>query len=176
MKNPDFIKLIRQRRSVREFTGEPLTAAEIGLLKETALRAPSSRNLRPWEFVFVINRELLRQLAECKPHGAEFLTGAALGIVVCADESTCDVWVEDCSIAAIMLQFAAQSLGLGSCWAQVRKRAHDDKLSAEEAVRKLLNLPDSRRILCVIGIGHPVKVPQPLSAESLLRDRVQTVE
>ena len=47
---------------------------------------------------------------------------APLGVVVCADSSKCDVWVEDASIATIFLHLAATSMGLGSCWLQIRKR------------------------------------------------------
>lgn len=176
MMNSDFIELIRKRRSVREFTDEPLTDSEIELLKEMALRAPSSRNLRPWEFVFVTNRKILRQLSDCKPHGAEFLAGAALGVVVCADESKCDVWIEDCSIASIMLQFAAQSLGLGSCWAQVRKRQRTNGISSEEYIRNMLSLPDHFRVLCIIGIGRPAENPPPLPAESLPHDCIHAFD
>ena len=62
----------------------------IELLKEAILRSPSSRNFDPWEFIFVDDRKLLKQLAPCKQHGAKFLEGAALGIVVCADGQMSD--------------------------------------------------------------------------------------
>ena len=130
-----FIEQIRTRRSVRTFTGAPLDPGHVGLLKETALRAPTSRNLRPWAFVFVEDPEKLDALSRCKPHGAAFLAGAALGIVVCADEAQSDVWVEDGSVASILLQFAAQSLGLGSCWLQVRQRKTAAGAHAEDHVR-----------------------------------------
>lgn len=171
----DFIELIRKRRNIRQFTAEPLTGAEIELLKETALRAPSSRNLNPWEFIFVTSREMLQQLSECKPHGAGFMAGAALGVVVCADETQSDVWVEDCSIAAIMLQFAAQSLGLGSCWLQVRKRQRSDETASEEYIRNRIGLPAHLRVLCIIGIGRPAEILPPVPAESLLHDRVKQI-
>lgn len=167
----DFIDLIRARRSVRKFTEVPLSNEQIDLFKETALRAPTSRNFRPWEFVFVTDSDLLAKLSGCKPHGAAFLAGAPLGVVVCADETKSDVWVEDGSIASIMLQFTAQSLGLGSCWLQVRKRNHADGSSSEDAVRALLNLPEATRVLSIIGIGHPAELPEPISADALLNDR-----
>lgn len=171
----DFIELIRTRRSVRKFTDEPVSAEQIELLKETALRSPTSRNFRPWQFVFVTDRKRLKTLSECKPHGAAFLAGAALGIVVCADETKSDVWVEDCSIASIMLQFTAQSLGLGSCWLQVRNRQHDNETSSEESIRTLLNLPNNIRVLSIIGIGHPAEHPQTLAADSLPTDRITDI-
>lgn len=171
----DFIEMVRNRRSVRKFTDEPLMAEEIDLLKETALRSPTSRNFRPWEFVFVTDRELLRNLSECKPHGTAFLAEAPLGVVVCADETKSDVWIEDCSIASNLLQFTAQSLGLGSCWLQVRKRTHSNGQSSEAFIRDLFNLPENIRVLSVIGIGHPAEQPDPLPAESLPANKIRTV-
>jgi hypothetical protein len=55
---------------------------------------------------------------------SEFFNGL-IGIVVCGDRTQSDVWIEDCSIASILAQMASQSLGLGSCWIQVRNRMHD---------------------------------------------------
>lgn len=172
---PDFIELIRKRRSIRRFTDTPVSPEQIDLLKETALRAPTSRNFRPWEFVFVTDRDLLLKLSECKPHGAAFLAQAPLGIVVYADETKSDVWIEDCSIASIMLQLSAQALGLGSCWIQVRNRQHTDSESSEEYIRDLLDLPDNVRILSVLAIGHPAENPESLPADPGLNPKINCI-
>lgn len=171
-----FIDLTRTRRSIRKFTKQTVSEDQIQLLQETALRSPTSRNFRPWQFLFVTDRALLTKLSGCKPHGAAFLADAPLGVVVCADETKSDVWVEDCSIASIMLQFTAQSLGLGSCWLQVRKRKHAGGASSEEYIRSLLNLPDNIRVLSIIGIGHPDEAPEPLPADTLLTDRITVID
>ena len=167
------IELIRNRRSIRAFTAEPVAGEAVGLLVETLLRAPSSRNINPWEFVVVDDRELLGRLAGAKQHGSSFLKGAPLGIVICADETKSDVWVEDCAIASILVQMAAQSLGLGSCWVQIRKRPHDGGMTAERYVQKLLGLPDSVRVESIIGIGHPAEKREPLAADRLQYDKVR---
>lgn len=54
--------------------------------------------------------------------GAAFLADAAMAVVVMADPLASDVWIEDASIASIMIQLQAEDLGLGSCWIQVRER------------------------------------------------------
>lgn len=106
------IELLRNRRSIRKYTDKDIEPEKIEILKEAVLRSPSSRNFDPWEFIFVDDRGLLKQLALCKPHGAKFLEGAALGIVICADEQKSDVWIEDCSIASIFVQMISlPSLG-----------------------------------------------------------------
>lgn len=166
------IDLLRKRRSIRSFTGEALDRQAVELVVESLLRAPSSRTINPWQFVLVDDRALLEQLASAKQHGSGFLKGVALAVVICADETKSDVWVEDCSIAAILVQLTAQSLGLGSCWAQIRKRQHDSRQTAEQFVQELLGLPQHLRVEAIIGIGHPAEKRQPLAASQLQYDKV----
>ncbi|MFH1716648.1 MAG: nitroreductase family protein [Planctomycetota bacterium] len=166
------IELLRARRSIRKYTDKSIEPEKIEILKEAVLRSPSSRNIDPWEFVFVTDRELLKQLALCKPHGAKFLERAALGIVVCADGSRSDVWVEDCSIASILLQMVAQSIGLGSCWIQIRNRMFDDKVTSEEYIKGLLNVPDHMKIQSIMAIGYPAEKREPLGQDALKYERV----
>src|SRR6185369_11019672 len=117
--------------------------------------APSSRGINPWNFILVDNPEILGKLSYSKQHGSEFLKTAPLAIVVCADSTKSDVWIEDCSIAAIIIQLTAASLGLGSCWAQIRERQHDYEITAEHYIQELLGLPEHLKVECILGIGHP---------------------
>ncbi len=161
------IELLRARRSIREYMGRAIEPEKVAVLKEAVLRSPSSRNIDPWEFVFVDDRGLLKKLAHCKPHGADFLSQAALGIVVCADGQASDVWIEDCSIAAILVQMVAQSIGLGSCWVQVRERMYDGVLSSERYIQTLLGLPVHVKVACIVAVGYPAEQRDPLPAEKL---------
>ena len=167
-----FIDLIANRRSIRKFTADKVEPEQIELLKEAALRAPSSRGVNPWEFVFVTDRNLLQKLAGAKPHGSTFLKDAQLGIVICADPEKSDVWVEDASIATIYIQLAATSLGLGSCWIQIRNRMHDEAQSAEAHIAELLNIPSNLKIGSMIAIGYPAESKSPHPKENLQNEKV----
>lgn len=149
------LEILRNRRSVRQFTDQKVESDKIETFKEALLRAPSSRGRNPWKFLFITEPDTLQKLATAKEHGSDFLRGAPLAVVIAADVSLTDVWIEDCSIAAIILQLTAESLGLGSCWAQIRLRSHDSCQSAESLVRELLGMPDNFAIECIIGIGYP---------------------
>ncbi len=166
-----FHELIENRRSIRRFTAEPLEQRQIEQLAEAALRAPSSRGLKPWEFIFVTDRRLLKQLSSVKPHGASFLAGAALGVVVCGNPQISDVWVEDTAIASIYVHLAAASLGLGSCWIQIRKRKHSDERLSESVVADLLHIPSHLRVESIIAIGCPAENKPPHPRETL-QDRL----
>jgi nitroreductase len=77
--------------------------------------------------------------------------------VVCADAGKSDTWIEDCSIASILLQLTAQSLGLGSCWVQIRGRDHADGTPAEEHIRKLLGLRENLAVESIMSIRYPAE-------------------
>jgi nitroreductase len=167
------IELLRKRRSIRKFTSEKITPEAMTTLIEAALRSPSSRGINPWEFKVVNDPELLIKLSKAKQHGSEFLKDAPLAIVVCADSTKSDVWIEDCSIAAIIIQLTALSLGLGSCWAQIRDRQHDYEKTAETYIQELLGLPDQTRVECILGIGHPAEEKTPVATDKLQYDKVK---
>ena len=167
------IELLRARRSIRKYTDKPIEPEKIEILKEAVLRSPSSRNFDPWEFIFVDDRGLLEKLSLSKRHGSKFLENAALGIVICGDGDKSDVWVEDCSIASILVQMVAQSMGLGSCWIQIRKRMHDDQATSEDYIRKLLNIPDQIMVESIIALGYPAEIREPLPREKLKDDRIR---
>jgi len=161
------IELLRARRSIRKYTNKTIEPEKIEILKEAVLRSPSSRNIDPWEFIFVTDRELLVKLSRSKPHGAKFLEGAALGIVVCADGSKSDVCVEDCSIVSILVQMVAQSIGLGSCWIQIRKRMFDGTTTSGRYIKNLLNMPEQIEVESIVAIGYPAEEREPLPKDAL---------
>jgi nitroreductase len=159
--------ILRKRRSIRKYKNRPIENKKMDILIETLVRSPSSRNLNPWEFIIVTNEILLDQLSKSKRHGSEFIKGAPLGIVVCGDPEKSDVWVEDCSIASILVQVVAESLHLGSCWIQIRKRMHSDSMSSESYVRKVLDIPVRLKVESIIAIGYPDEEKIPHDRELL---------
>ncbi|HWR88798.1 MAG TPA: nitroreductase family protein [Dissulfurispiraceae bacterium] len=161
------IELMRTRRSIRQYQKKAVTAEHLEVLKEALLRCPSSRGFNPWTFVFVDEPALLAKLSCAKEHGSGFLRDAALGIVVCGDETKSDVWVEDCAIASVVAHLTAHSLGMGSCWIQIRKREHSKEESAEAYVRGLLGIPGHLRVLSIISIGYPAESKRPVAWERL---------
>ncbi len=168
------LNLLRKRRSIRQFTDQFVEREKIDLLIEAAVRTPTSRGRNPWEFIVVTEPELLGKLGRSKGHGSAFLAGAPLAIVVTADTTKSDVWTEDCSIAAIVIQLAAEELALGSCWVQIRLRPHNEKCSAGEFLKDLLGLPSSHAVECIIGIGYPAEEKVGHAAEKLPFDRVHS--
>jgi nitroreductase len=170
------LELMRTRRSIRKFKKDQLPQTTIDNLKEAVLRSPSSRGKGPWQFFFVQDAEVITRLSHCKESGSAFLKNASLAVVVCGNESLSDVWIEDCSIAAMILQLTAASLGLGSCWIQVRNRNHNAQTTSEQYVRSILDVADSLKVLSVIAIGLPDEVKAGCTYEGLDHGKIITIK
>lgn len=166
------LELMRKRRSIRKFKKDRIAQATIDDLKEAVLRSPSSRGNRPWKFFFVQDAEVITRLSRCKESGSAFLKDASLAVIVCGDETVSDVWIEDCSIAAIIVHLAAESLGLGSCWIQVRNRRHNAETTSGDYVRNILGIDRPLRVLAIIAIGLPDEVKAGHPYESLDHGKV----
>lgn len=152
MKN--FLELLKSRRTCRRFTDESVSKESIEYILEAARLSPSGHRIRPWDFIVVEDKETLKALSVSKTSGAALIEGAAVAIVVAADITKTDVWVEDCSIATIIMQLAAEELGLGSCWVQIRMRKDAEGNDATENVKRILNLPENCSVLSIVAIGH----------------------
>ena len=161
------MSLIQKRRSIRKFKTNPVEPEKVDMMVEAALRAPSSRGLQPWEFVVVTDKDLLERLSRARSRGSAFLSNAPLGIVVYADPTSADTWIEDTSIAATYIQLVAESLGLGSCWIQIRNRMHDDTVSAEDYIAEILHIPKGRTVEAIIAVGYPDEEKSPHKKEDL---------
>ncbi len=149
----NFLDLLRQRRSTRKFLETSISPDMVAELMHAALMSPSSKRSNPWEFIMVDDAEVLKSLSQSKKYGSTLLEGASLGIVVIADKTKSDVWIEDASIAALIIQLQAENLGLGSCWVQIRNRRDSQDKDSEDYVRELLGIPEQYGVLCVLALG-----------------------
>ncbi|MBU2498220.1 MAG: nitroreductase family protein [Proteobacteria bacterium] len=156
-----FIPLIQKRRSIRKFSDKPVEPEKIDQLVEAALLSPSSRGFNPWSFIVVTDRGMLEKLSKAKLHGSAFLKNAPLGIVVCADSEKSDVWIEDASIATIFIHLAAASIGLGSCWIQIRERMQSETKTSQSYIEEVLGIPSNIQVLAMIGVGYPAEEKSP---------------
>jgi len=167
-----FAELIKVRRSTRKFTDQLLLPEQVELIVKAALMSPSSKRSTPWQFVVVEDKEMLKKLAACKAHSAKFLESSALAIVVLANVMESEAWIEDASIASIMIQLQAEDLGLGSCWCQVRGRQTEDDTDSAQYVRGLLNIPYQMEVLSIIGIGYKEKENKPFDEDRLQWEKI----
>jgi nitroreductase len=154
----DVMEAIHSRRSIREYSPEPVADAVVEELLRAAMQAPSAGNQRPWQFVVIRERALLDEIARVHPY-AQMLTAAPVAILVCGDsrlERYPEFWVQDCSAATENLLLAAWARGLGCAWVGVHPL--EDRIAE---FRRLLGLPLEVTPLCLVPIGRPaVQAPK----------------
>ena len=166
----EFFELVERRHSVRSFTGEPVEQAAITRILKAALSAPSAKNTRSSSFMVVEEPELIGRIARMRDYGSAFVEKAPLVILVMGDQVRSDLWEVNAAISATYVQLAAQALELGSCWVHVagrpQRREEPGGPGAEDYLRSFLPVPEGRRILCAVAIGHTAE-PAPIRKEEI---------
>ena len=168
----ELLDVMLQRRSVRRYTGESIPEEKLDKIIKAGLAAPTSRDFRPCDFYVVRDKAVLAELAGCKAAGAGLLAGADAAIAVFADPEKADTWIEDSSIALAYMDLAASSLGIGSCWVQMRMRKDENGGDAEQNVRQIMGIEDPFRVVGVLALGIPAEEKQPYDPEGLKWEKV----
>ena len=143
---------ILYRRSIRNFTSEPIPFENLIKIMEAARWAPTTVNRQRTRFVVVTDETLLKHIAANakiiffkQKHAAQ----AAAMIVVCLDSTA---WVEEVGAAIQNMLLEAYSLKIGSCWIGAFEK---------EVVRTLLKIPQSFKLLGLILLGYYSEPPKP---------------
>lgn len=150
------IENIMTRSSVRAYTQEKPSEAQIDTILRAAFAAPTGMNRQPWAFIVVDQRELLDTLATQLP-GAPMLEESQVAIVVCGDLNLApkdvaghNYWEQDCSAATENLLLATHAIGLGAVWTGVFPAPVKVAF-----VQSVLNMPSHLVPLAVVPIGYP---------------------
>lgn len=145
------LNLLFKRRSIRNFTGQPITDADLRSLLEAGMAAPSASNRRPWHFVVTRDPKDLEALSQRHPY-AKMLPKASVAIAVCGDPAISSWWVQDCSAATENILVAAAGLGLGGVWLGCHGAPEREK-----AIRGVLGIPSNIGVLSLLAIGVPAE-------------------
>lgn len=159
-----------RRRSIRQYTGDPIPEEDLREVLASGLLAPSSCSRYPLEFILVRDKAMLEKLSRAKVSGAEFVKGADAVIIVVGDTELSDAWIEDGAVAMEHMHLSAAALGLGSCWVECRGRytaasEDTDAVSSDEYLRPLLSIPEKYSVLAFLALGIPKRPPRPMALE-----------
>ncbi len=154
----DLINILKKRKSIRKYTDESISDEVLNQIIEAGKLAPSGRNKKPVKLIPVRDKETLEYLSNTRSHGSQILAGANAAIVVVGDSELSDTWIEDCSIAMMIMQLQATELGVGNCWVQVRGRYLDEtgELTAD-LIKSKLNIEDKYSVECMLSLGMPAE-------------------
>lgn len=143
----DVQKAIRQRRSVREFTGERVSDGDVRNIVDAARWAPSGLNNQPWRFMIVRGGEKdgLCEFTKCRG----IIKGADAAVIVLLDESSCYDRTKDLQSVGACIQnmlLEAFALGLGAVWV-------GQILNEKEGVQRYLKT--EYELMAVVALGWP---------------------
>lgn len=168
-----------ERTSVRRFTREPISDADMDFIYNAIRNTPTSYNGQQFSVIDITDQPLKERLAEItgqkqiktcnhflvfvSDYNKARLLAEAKGIDFPDITDTMDgtiIGVIDASLAMMSAIVAAQSLGLGSnCIGYLR--------TADPArIAEILNLPKGVFVVCGLAIGHPNESPDLKPKES----------
>lgn len=157
----DLLQIMKNRRSVRAYTGDPVPAEKLEQILQAGQLAPSGKNLRTVEFVVVEDRETLQKLVGSRAAGAGMLADAACAVVVIADAEKGDIWIEDSSLAMGNMLLMAEYLDVAACWVQQRGRTAAQGESSSAYVKALLGIPKHYEVEAILSLGMAEQKPEP---------------
>lgn len=167
----ELFSAIENRRSCRNFSGEPIQRDTIERIIQAGTWAPSPLNMQPWQFVVISGGAekgaIFAEADRCRKwaiaesgwkwlegYSMEFLKEAPVIIAVVGDpkKSGVDMYQEEgkigyqlaCAAAIQNMLLAAHALGLGSLWF-----TFFDK----KEMRKILDIPVDKTPVALICIG-----------------------
>lgn len=160
MKESTVIENILTRKSVRYFTGDTISQAQVETLLRCAMAAPSAMNKQPWAFIVVTDLALLARIGSEMPN-TRCQNHPACAFVPCGDLSKAidglsEFWINDVSAATENLLLAAHAMGLGAVWTGI----HPDPNRVAQ-LQAILHLPEHIVPLCVVPVGVPAESPSP---------------
>jgi nitroreductase len=144
----DTLEAIRKRRSVRQYTGDPIPKQDLEAIVDAGRLAATGSNKQPWDFVVITEREMIEKLKVA----AQWMEKAGAIIAVVMDPAS-RWWLEDGSAAVENMLIASTALGYGSCWLE------GYTLPREKEFKALLNVPQEKRLLTLVPIGVPMEWP-----------------
>ena len=137
--------VIKSRHSVRKFKSDPVDENIIRDAIECAALAPTARNIQPWLFGVIRDKQMLKKIAGLAENG-RFIIGCAVCFAVFGEKKE-TYYLEDCCAATENLILALQAYGVTSCWVA------GDKKPYAEALRTVLDAPEKYTLVSLVAAG-----------------------
>lgn len=173
MKNA-VLDCIYNRKSVRNYTDEPVSDDDIKMLIDAGVHAANGLNIQGLRFAVVSDKEKLKDYSDKSKvlfhktmveygindeHLEKMMTdpnfmvyyGAPTVIYIFAAPNT-STPTEDASLAAANMMLAAESVGLGTCWI-----GFSCYLTQDQQFCKDVKFEEGMNHCCTLIVGHPQK-------------------
>ena len=141
----DVYDAVRTRLTVREFKADPVPDEVVHKLVLTGRLTASSRNLQPWHFIVIRDRDMLSKIAAIASSG-RFIADAPMAIAIAMENA--DRPDLDTGRAMQQIELVAWEEGLGTCFVGLRIEEQNSQ------VKDLLGIPDSIDLVTVLPFGY----------------------
>ena len=159
-------QLLRQRRSIREFTDREVSEEILLKILDVCRYSPTSMNTQAYYYVFTADSEKKILLSEIRERSSSPLARAPLVVAVCSEPERTRRPEQDACIAAYHLLLAAAQYGLGTCWITDMNRPE---------VKDILGIPEKDYIACLTPLGY-YEIPDMQSDEEVLKNAPEVPE
>jgi nitroreductase len=148
------------RRSIRQFTADPVTDDQVMMLLKAAMASANAGNRQPWHYIVLKDEVMRNRLAEAHQY-ARMARQSPVVIVPCGEPGQSypglnDYWIQDLAASTENMLLAATGLGLGAVWCGVHPNAE-----RVAVVRSILDVPAYIIPFALVCIGHPGEVKEP---------------
>ncbi len=155
----------------KEFEPEAL-----GLLLRAGLLFASEDAEDSLELYVTDDAHAIERLAEAREDRAGTILEAPFVVAVTADRLYDGAWVENCSRSVWMMCAQAASMKIAYCIVQIRGYALSDGTLADEVVRGILGIPDSKTVYALIAFGYAADYGSVAEEENLGWERIHIGE
>jgi nitroreductase len=157
----DFFDVVKKRRTVRAYTGEPVSKNDLIHIIDAGRQAPSGFNRQGWCFVAITEKSMIEKIAALTSEWAA-QAGAMIAVVM---DPEIPFLTHDASAATENILLAATALGYGTCWLEGTTRRVDKE------IKVLLSIPEIMQLQTIITVGKAVDWPEgkKKSLEEVLR-------
>lgn len=144
----EFTEVITTRKSIRDYSNNPIESEKITKILKAAILAPSWANRQCCRYIVITKKSKIKKLSNVIN---SWLKNAPVVIVACADpknsgsKNGMDYYLVDVGISLQQLILAATNLGLGTCWIGGFN---------ESKIKKILEIPDQIKVVAMTPIGY----------------------
>ena len=147
-------EIFENRRSIRRYDDTPIDAEILSEILKIGLLSPTGNNLKTVDFILIQDKTTIIEIAEIRKIGTGLFKTAGAAILVIADSSKSNLWIEDASIAMAYMHLASDAMGLGSCWVQMRTREDVNGENLETVLQKKFDIPNHMKPLAILALGN----------------------
>lgn len=172
----DFKELYKNRRSIRNFTDQPVPLEILRDIVKESTMAPSSGNRQPWKFIIVNNKDMMKRISDeskknllkrieespedyikryenaLRNESFNVFYNAPAIIIVGGSKKYSNLLI-DCALCVSYIMNCAVERGLGTCWINLGSDIRDPALCGE------LGITEDIRIVAPVIVGYPANIP-----------------